>query len=316
MNVWQWHTNGQLYLYQMNITAVDGEVYNSDTAPFDIVYDAPAYWDETAGTHSNELKGTLIPKIFKVSFNLNADADEVTGMETYLQKDGSYFIQHTWSFDTSVDAVPERENYNFLGWEADVEDAYDGNKINAAVAQNVTLTAKWEKVTYKVVTEASPSEGGTTSGDGTYDVESEATVKETANENYEFAGWYENDVKVSDDAEYTFTVTGNHNLTAKFEKDIPVVVTYTVTTKTQGNGSTTGDGTYEKGTEITLTAEADKGNVFVGWKDENGNLISLDKEFEHTVTSDVIFVAYFEKENEYRNDYAYIFGYNDTEMGA
>ena len=315
-SVWQWHTNGTLYDYQMNVTAVDGTQYNSDTAPFYIVYDAPAYWSAEKNAPSGELKATLKPNEYTITFNLNAGEDVVSGMDAYLQEDGSYLMQHTWSFATPIDVTPERANYKFLGWEADVEDTYDGSKIGAEVGQNVTLTAKWEKITYTVTTVASPSEGGTTTGDGTYDSGSDATVKATVNADYQFAGWYENDAKVSDNAEYTFTVTGNHKLTAKFEKDIPVVATYTVTTKTQGNGSTTGDGTYENGTEITLTARADEGNVFVGWRDEDGKLITLDKEFKHTVTSNVIFIAYFEKASDYRNDYAYIFGYNDREMGA
>ena len=388
-SVWQWHTNGTVYDYQMNVTSVDGTHYNSDTAPFYIVYDTPAYWNMETNAPSGELKATLIPNKYTITFNLNAGEDVVTGMDSYHQEDGSYSMEHTWSYTTPFNVTPERTNYTFLGWEADIEDAYDGSKISAEVGQNVTLTAKWEKITYTITTVASPSEGGMTIGDGTYDVESEATVKATASANYQFTGWYENDGKVSDDAEYTFTVTGNrnltakfekitytvktvaspseggattgdgtydsgaeatvtanananyqfagwyendakvsdnaeytftvtdnHNLTAKFEEDFPVVATYTVTTKTQGNGTVTGGGTFEAGTEITLSAVADEGNVFIGWRGENGELITVNKEFDHTVNADVTFTAYFEKASDYKNDYAYIFGYNDTEMGA
>ena len=315
-SVWQWHTDGQLYLYQMNVTNVDGTAYDSDIAPFYIVYDEPAYWDNNAGAQSNELKATLMPKIYAVNFDLNADGDTVTGMDAYLQEDGSYLTKHTWSYATPVSATPVRENYRFIGWEADVDGAYDGSEIGAEVCQNVTLTAKWEKITYTVTTVAAPEIGGTTTGDGTYDVASEVTVVATANDGYNFIGWYENDEKVSDDAEYTFTATGNHTLTAKFEKDIPAVITYTVTTNAQGNGTTTGDGTYVSGTEVTLTAQADEGYVFVGWRDEDDQLITADNEFKHTVTEDVTFTAYFEKASDYRNNYAYIFGYNDYEIGA
>lgn len=316
ISVWQWHTNGQLYLYQMNVTAVDGASYNSDTAPFDIIYDAPAYWNEKAGTHSGELKATLIPKIYAINFDLNADDDMVTGMDAYLQENGTYLTKHTWSHATPISAVPVRTNYKFLGWEADVNGAYNGSEIAAEVAQNVTLTAKWEKITYAVTTVADPAEGGTTSGDGTYDIGADATVKATASAGYLFTGWYENDAKVSDDAEYTFKVAGNHTLTAKFIKDSPSVIMYTVTTKAEGNGTTSGDGTYEVGTEVTLKAEPSKGNVFVGWRGENDELITVDNEFKYTVTENVTFTAYFERASEYRNDYAYIFGYNDSEMGA
>lgn len=315
-SVWKWHTDGTLYDYQMNITTVDGKQYNSDTAPYYIVYNTPAYWNMETNAPSGELKATLIPNKYTITFNLNAGEDVVAGMDSYLREDGSYSMEHTWSYATPFNVTPERTNYTFLGWEADVEDSYDGSEIGAEVRQNVTLTAKWKKITYTVTTVASPSEGGVTIGDGAYDVNSEATVKATANANYQFAGWYENDSKVSDDAEYTFTVTGNHNLTAKFEKDVPVVVTYTVTTKTQGNGSVTGGGTFEDGTKITLSAVADAGNVFIGWRGENGEIITVNEEFEHTVKADVTFVAYFERASDYKNDYAYIFGYNDTSMGA
>ena len=45
-------------------------------------------------------------------------------------------------------------------------------------------------------------------------------------------------------------------------------------------------------------------------------MITSEKTFKHTVTANVTFVAYFERESDYSNDYAYIFGYNDKEMGA
>lgn len=238
MDVWNWHTDGQLYLYQMNVTSVDGTAFDSDFAPFEIIYDAPAYWDAVAGKGSSELKATLVPKVFAVIYDINAEGDTVTGMDAYLQADGSYLEQHKWSYETPINAVPVREGYKFLGWEADDAAAYDGSKIGADVAKNVTLTAIWAEADY------------------------------------------------------------------------------TVTTQVQGNGTTTGDGTYENGTVVTLTAEPAQGNVFVGWRKENGEFVTGEKVFTHTVTENITFIAYFEKASGYKNNYAYIFGYNDTEMGA
>lgn len=144
-SVWQWHTNGTLYDYQMNVTAVDEKTYNSDTAPFDIVYDAPAYWDEKTGKNSSELKATLTPKIYAVNFDFNADGDTVKGMDSYLQEDGSYLSQHKWSYDTKIEAKPEREGYVFLGWEATEEGTFDAQTqtVHSSVAEDITLKAKW-----------------------------------------------------------------------------------------------------------------------------------------------------------------------------
>ena len=110
-------------------------------------------------------------------------------------------------------------DYQFTGWYENDVKVSDDAKYTFTVTGNRSLVAKFEKITYTVETSASPAEGGTTSGDGSYAFESEATVTAVANAGYEFAGWFENDAKVSDDAKYTFTVTGNRNLVAKFEKD-------------------------------------------------------------------------------------------------
>lgn len=155
-SVWQWHTNGTLYDYQMNVTAVDGNAYNSDTAPFDIVYDAPAYWDEKTGKNSSELKATLMPKIYAVNFDLNAGGDKVTGMDSYLQKDGSYLSQHMWSYDTKIEAKPTREGYEFIGWEATEEGTFDAETqtVHSSVAKNITIKAKWAQFKWTTDTDS------------------------------------------------------------------------------------------------------------------------------------------------------------------
>ena len=46
--------------------------------------------------------------------------------------------------------------------------------------------------------------------------ESEVTVIAVVDEGYEFDGWYNGNTKVSSDAEYTFTVSGDISIKAKF----------------------------------------------------------------------------------------------------
>lgn len=317
-SIWKWHTDGTLYDYQMNISVVDDVAYDSDTALFSIVYDAPAYWDGTADAPSGELKATLIPNQYLVSFDLNAGDDAVTGMDAYLDEETeTYQTMHTWSFDTAIDAVPVRAGYTFLGWEADAEDVYDGSKIDAAVHQDVVLSAKWEKIPLNsVVTMADPAEGGTTTGDGQFLPGTSVTVTAAANEGYQFDGWYENEQKISDDAAYTFTVSGDHMLTAKFTEIPKPTYTINATANPADGGSVTGAGTYKEGTVITLKADVNEGYTFVGWYDENNELITLELEFTHTVTENRQFKARYNMISVYKNNYAYIFGYTDTVMGA
>ena len=62
-------------------------------------------------------------------------------------------------------------------------------------------------------------EGGTVSGGGTY-LEGEAvTVTATPNPGYHFVGWFNGDSKVNDNASYSFAVTGDMTLTARFEQN-------------------------------------------------------------------------------------------------
>lgn len=327
-SIWKWHTNGALYDYQMNISKLYGNVpgvfssegteFNSDTAPYYIIYDAPVYWDASSNSPSGEMQATLVPKQYLISFDLNADGDTVTGMDgfklSYKDKAGEevatdiYGVLHTWSFDTAITAVPQREGYIFKGWKADVETAYVDGKIPAGVYENVVLTAQWSRDCFTVTTVTTT--GGNTTGDGTYDNGETATVTATPNEGYIFKGWYENGELVSADAYYSFTVTSDRTLTAKF------ATYYTITTVAQTGGTVSGGGQFEPNASATITAEANAGYYFIGWYDENGELVTADTSYSLTVLKNRTFTAKFEKKVSYQCDYVYIFGYNDSEIGA
>lgn len=333
-SIWKWHTNGNLYDYLMNISKVDGVAFNSDTAPFYVIYSEPTYWNNAtdswgggtklengdAVTYTGELQATLIPKQYVITFNLNADEDTVTGMESYWDAtDNQHQIIHEWSHATEITAIPVREGYVFCGWEANVTGAYSENKagegtIDAGVQQDVVLTAKWSvpATTYTITTSCEGK--GTVSGGGEYVVGDIVTVTATADvaSGYEFVGWYENGMLVSKSENYEFEVTGDRTLVAKFK-------TYAIQVGVAPGdqaGSVTGAGNYPEGKVITLMAEAKAGWYFVGWYDENSNLISTDTVLSHTVVSSCQFNAHFAKKSEFKSNDAYIYGYNDTTMGG
>lgn len=87
----------------------------------------------------------------------------------------------------------------------------------AAVSREYIVTIP-ESVpeTSTIVTSASPMDGGTTVGDGTYDNGTPVTVVATHNEGYAFVNWTEGGMEVSVSAAYPFTVAGDRILVANF----------------------------------------------------------------------------------------------------
>ena len=52
---------------------------------------------------------------------------------------------------------------------------------------------------------------------------------------------------------------------------------------TEGNGTATGGGKYISGSKVTVKATPSKNSVFVGWRDENGNIVSTDPTYTFTL---------------------------------
>ncbi|MBX2910289.1 MAG: T9SS type A sorting domain-containing protein [Chitinophagales bacterium] len=71
-------------------------------------------------------------------------------------------------------------------------------------------------VTYTIATSSNPSNGGTTTGGGTYSSGNSVTVSATANNGFAFDNWTESGNIVSANSTYTFTASANRNLVANF----------------------------------------------------------------------------------------------------
>ena len=131
-----------------------------------------------------------------------------------------------------------------------------------------------------------------------------ATVKDESK--YEFVNWTVDGEKVSDKAEYKFTINGNMELKANFkEKEKPPVEeTYTVTTKVNDDkmGTVTLDPAkdkYNAGEKVTATATVkdESKYEFVNWT-VNGKEVSKDAEYTITVDKDMELKASFKAKEE------------------
>ena len=143
---------------------------------------------------------------------------------------------------------------------------------------------------YTISATASPSNGGTVSGAGSYYSGTNCTLTATPNTGYTFTNWKKGNTVVSTEATYTFEVTGNASYTANFTA-IPQY-TITATANPTAGGTVNGGGTFYENTQCTLTATANTHYEFANWT-KNGNVVSTNPTYTFTVTAAGAYTANF-----------------------
>jgi uncharacterized repeat protein (TIGR02543 family) len=173
-------------------------------------------------------------------------------------KEGTYYR------DTSVTLTAKAAptGYDFVGW-------YEGsNLVSTSLSFAVTLTAnrtlvaKYKIKSYTVNATSENINKGTVSPAGqTVEHGANATVIATPKAAYNFAGWYNGTTKVSSNASYTFAVTANISLTAKF-----TIKTFTTTTvNSTGGTASVNKSSVEYGGSAIWTATPSTGYDFSKW---------------------------------------------------
>lgn len=127
-----------------------------------------------------------------------------------------------------------------------------------------------EETEYMITVSAYPETGGVVTGGGVYQEFAECTLVATANDDYSFVNWTENDSVVCTTCSYSFLVTGNRTLEANFvEKGFTVSFD-------PGSGScavtTLTEFTWHSGIVLPVAVPpascAAQGYVFSGWSAE------------------------------------------------
>lgn len=189
--------------------------------------------------------------------------------------------------------ISSLEGYDFDGWVefGSSEPLPDDTMLTAGETYN--LYASKTPKQYQITVSADPQNGGSATGGGSYAYGTTATVTATANNGYMFVGWNEGGTIVYSNAEFSFPVDAARTLVAVFT----AIPTYTVTTSVSpsGAGTTTGDDTYQQGTNVTVTATATSGYHFVNWT-ENGSQVSTNPSYSFSVSANRVLVANFEED--------------------
>ncbi len=168
--------------------------------------------------------------------------------------------------------------------------ASDG--VNPDVSKNYTLTVAAAGAPAPPAslldTTVLPVGAGTTTGDGSYAIGANATATATPNAGFAFLNWTDNGTIVSTNSSYTLAMDVNHSLVANF---VPV---FTVTTSAApiAGGTTTGDGSYNGGANVTVVATPNAGYAFTNWT-EGGLVVSSSATFTFAAASDRDLVANF-----------------------
>ena len=172
--------------------------------------------------------------------------------------------EETYYRDTQVTLTAKAAptGYDFVGW-------YEGsNLVSTSLSFSVTLTAnrtlvaKYKIKSYTVNATSEDINKGTVSPAGqTVEHGANATVVATPKAAYNFAGWYNGTTKVSSNASYTFAVTANISLTAKF-----TIKTFTTTTaNSTGGTASVNKSSVEYGGSAIWTATPSTGYNFSKW---------------------------------------------------
>ena len=140
---------------------------------------------------------------------------------------------------------------------------------NSSISTSTTDTSTSTDVpTYSISVTA--SNGGTVSTEGgDFEEGTEVTITATANEGYRFTGW-----EGSDSTSESLTITLNSDQTYQALFELIPLYTLSVTAAEGGGVSSTG-GTYNDGTEVTITATANEGYRFTGWEGSDSTSESL-----------------------------------------
>ena len=142
---------------------------------------------------------------------------------------------------------------------------------------------------YTITVSANPSNGGAVTGGGIYQQGQSCTVTATANEGYTFTNWTENGNIVSNDATYSFTVTGGRVLVANFDL---LLVEIGATVDPEEAASIIGTGTYTYGDQVTLILDRNEDWAFVNWT-EDGEVVSEEMTYTFVATQSRDLVAHF-----------------------
>jgi hypothetical protein len=230
------------------------------------------------------------------NFTENAAEQFIVELSANPAEGGTTTGGGTYDSGASVTATAEANvGYSFSNWTEGTDIVSENANYTFTITDNRELVANFTEnppEQFIVELSGSPAEGGTTTGDGTYDMDESVTISANASEGYSFTNWTEGTDVVSENADYTFTITDNRELVANFTENPPDQFIVDLSANPAEGGTTTGGGTYDSGASVTATAEASEGYSFSNWT-EGTDVVSENENYTFTITGNRELVANF-----------------------
>jgi hypothetical protein len=256
---------------------------------------------------ANNVTGVALTKQITATFSKTMDASTIT-TATFTLMQSSTFVAGTVNYiGTTATYIPSSNLIANTIYTATITTGakdLSGNSLAVNYVWNFTTNAI---LTYSVVLSSNPPAGGvaTQSGNGTYNSGSSVTVTATPNSGYTFSSWKENGTVVPGaNASYTFTISGNRILEANFTAgQSQFTVTLSSNPLAGGVATQSGNGTYNSGSSVTVTATPNSGYSFSSWK-ENGTVVpGANAIYKFTINGNRILEANFALSGGGNNDH-------------
>jgi len=146
---------------------------------------------------------------------------------------------------------------------------------------------------YTVSTSANPSDGGNTSGGGTFTQGNNVTLMASPNNGYEFVNWTRDGKVVSSSQSYTITnIKESQSLVANFNR----TTCYVKVKANHPEGGTISDsGSVKYNGSMTISAKAKSGYQFDGWYEGDKKIADSESVQINNITKNREFTAQFTK---------------------
>ena len=251
-------------------TANNGYTFNNWTENGVVVSSNASYTFIVNGNHN--LIANFSINTYTVSVSANpTEGGTVTGGGTF-----------TYGESCTITATVN-DDFSFINW------TEEGSFVSSDATYTFTVTDHRNFVAhftenplpfYTITLSAKPDNGGTVIGGGSYQEGQSCTVKAYPATGFMFEKWTENEVQVSTEANYTFTVAGDRDLVAHFSA---LTFAINATLEPAEGGTIIGAGTYEYGSQASLNVVPNENYVFQNWT-ENGIVISEEPTYTFIVT--------------------------------